>query len=254
MTISIADWITDWMPKIRSKLNIVNDDVDTILKYEHLGKKNQPLEQIQLKRKVICVGAADLIDQQLDELLNKVSIDELQAKYSVLAADGVVEKLLKRDIIPNVVLTDLDGGLEILAPLTHKTTFIVLIHGDNHDLLDQFLKMDIKHENIFWTTQGLPIFGFHNFTGFTDGDRAVCLATQFRANSLLLGYDFSSGKIGDASIRAKTQTDEYLEKKEIKLAIAQEIIIHLSKRHAIYTVDVNVCPGRSSSIQEFLVL
>jgi len=56
------------------------------------------------------------------------------------------------------------------------------------------------------TTQSRPDNIVSNYGGFTDGDRAVCIARHFGArNILLLGFDFDrpSGKEGsDPRIKA----------------------------------------------------
>ncbi|MDL2241795.1 DUF115 domain-containing protein [Bacteroidales bacterium OttesenSCG-928-L03] len=109
---------------------------------------------------------------------------------TLISSGSAVERLLRMDIVPHIIVTDLDGEIEpqIRCNKEGVITFIHA-HGDNVDLIQKYV-----HEftgPIIITTQSIPDNKVLNFGGFTDGDRAVCIARHFGArNILLLGFDF----------------------------------------------------------------
>jgi len=75
-----------------------------------------------------------------------------------------------------------------------------------------------KLRNPIGTTQLKPFGKLHNFGGFTDGDRAVCLAEHFKAGLIILaGMDFE-GEIGEYS----GTCNEREEKKKIEEMIREK--------------------------------
>jgi uncharacterized Rossmann fold enzyme len=90
-------------------------------------------------------------------------------------------------------------------------------HGDNRDAIRKHLPA--FRGPLVGTTQARPRGRVHNFGGFTDGDRACCIAVALGATSLaLVGFDF------DAPL-AKAGRD--LDVKRRKLAWARRIIDEL---------------------------
>jgi hypothetical protein len=72
---------------------------------------------------------------------------------------------------------------------------VVHAHGDNSEKIH--LVKNFK--NCIGTTQTKPVGKVHNFGGFTDGDRCVFLASNFKAEKIiLLGMDFGN-RIGKYS-------------------------------------------------------
>ena len=118
-----------------------------------------------------------------------------------IAADSSVKLLVDNGIIPDIVITDLDGDESILKKIGKKSIFIVHAHGDNVEKLE-FAK---KFTKCIGTTQSNPFEKIQNFGGFTDGDRGVFLANHFDAKKIVLfGMDFGE-KIGRHSNTKKSE-------------------------------------------------
>jgi hypothetical protein len=125
---------------------------------------------------------------------------------------------------------------------------IVHAHGDNVNLIRNLVP---KMKNCIGTTQVKPLHNVYNFGGFTDGDRAVFLASEFKAkNIVLVGMDFG-GKIGRYS---KTKIkDEKL--KIAKMTVGKELLEWLSTFSAakLYNVSPSVIKGfKNISFEEII--
>ncbi len=122
-------------------------------------------------------------------------------KIIKIAADSSVKPLVENGIIPDIVITDLDGDEDTLKKIGRKSIFIVHAHGDNIEKLE-FVK---KFKKCIGTTQSNPFNKIQNFGGFTDGDRGVFLANHFGAKKIILfGMDFGE-KIGKYSNTKKSE-------------------------------------------------
>ena len=109
---------------------------------------------------------------------------------TLLAAGSCVGRLLAAGILPDAVVTDLDGpvGPQLEASARGAVTFIHA-HGDNADLVRTHAGS--FEGPVILTTQSVPDTVVANYGGFTDGDRAVCIAQEFGAREVLLeGFDF----------------------------------------------------------------
>ncbi len=109
---------------------------------------------------------------------------------ALVAAGSSVRRLLDLGITPGFVVTDLDGDVEaqLEASRAGAVTFIHA-HGDNADLLREHAG---RFEGpVVLTTQSRPETTVFDFGGFTDGDRAVCIAQEMGCSKVvLLGFDF----------------------------------------------------------------
>jgi len=117
-----------------------------------------------------------------------------------ITADGVTTAFVEKDIIPDVVVTDLDGKISDQIAANKKGSIAIIhAHGDN---IDKIIKYVPKFKgNIIGTTQTDPsIFdNIHNFGGFTDGDRCVFLSDHFKAKKIYLSSFDYENKIGKYS-------------------------------------------------------
>jgi uncharacterized Rossmann fold enzyme len=109
-----------------------------------------------------------------------------------IAADIATSTLLDFGIVPNVIVTDLDGIVEdILLASELGATVVVHAHGDNQDKIRMYTP---KFKNdVLGTMQATPeaFDNLINYGGFTDGDRAVYLADGLGAkNILLIAFNF----------------------------------------------------------------
>jgi hypothetical protein len=136
-----------------------------------------------------------------------------------ITADGATSYLLEKGVIPDVVVTDLDGRMEdLLKAAGEGAVMVVHAHGDNMDKLKAFVPGLVERGMVLGTCQCRPVGMVRNFGGFTDGDRGVFLADHFDARWIALyGMDFK-GEIGRYSFSADTEV------KRKKLAWAERLV------------------------------
>lgn len=116
-----------------------------------------------------------------------------------IASGSSVGRLFSLDILPDIVVTDLDGdiGPQIESSRRGCVTAI-LAHGDNQDLVRQYAPL--FKGRVVLTTQSTPENTVYDFGGFTDGDRAVCMARHAGAKRVALrGFDFDDPMPKDGS-------------------------------------------------------
>ena len=138
-----------------------------------------------------------------------------------IAADSSLKPLVDNGIIPDIIVTDLDGNEDAIKKISKtKSIFVIHAHGDNIEKLQMVKKM----KNCIGTTQTNPFNKIQNFGGFTDGDRGVFLASYFNAKKIILfGMDFGN-QIGKFSNTKKSDREIKLK----KLEIGRELLIWLS--------------------------
>ncbi len=136
----------------------------------------------------------------------------------IIAADGTTSQLLKRNIIPDIIVTDLDGNVkDQLRANDSGAVIAVHAHGDNIEAVKKWVPRFQK--KIMGTVQCRPFGNLHNFGGFTDGDRGVFLAHHFRAKNIrLIGFDFED-------VGQKPNCDREI--KARKLQWAKKLILNL---------------------------
>ena len=138
-----------------------------------------------------------------------------------IAADSSLKPLIDNGIIPDIIVTDLDGNEDAIKKISKtKSIFVIHAHGDNIEKLQMVKKM----KNCIGTTQTNPFNKIQNFGGFTDGDRGVFLASHFDAKKIILfGMDFGS-QIGKFSNTKRSDREIKLK----KLEIGKDLLIWLS--------------------------
>ena len=138
-----------------------------------------------------------------------------------IAADSSLKPLVDNGIIPDIIVTDLDGNEDTIKKISKtKSIFVIHAHGDNIEKLQMVKKM----KNCIGTTQTNPFNKIQNFGGFTDGDRGVFLANHFDAKKIILfGMDFGN-QIGKFSNTKKSDREIKLK----KLEIGRDLLIWLS--------------------------
>ena len=138
-----------------------------------------------------------------------------------IAADSSLKPLVDNGIIPDIVVTDLDGDENTIKKIAKtKSIFVIHAHGDNIKKLELVKKI----KNCIGTTQSNPFNKIQNFGGFTDGDRGVFLANYFGAKKIILfGMDFGN-RIGKFSNTKKADRKIKLK----KLEIGENLLIWLS--------------------------
>ena len=170
-------------------------------------------------------------------------------KATKVVADSALKPLIENGIKPDVVVTDLDGDEESLKKIGKTNTiFVVHAHGNNIARL-QFVE---NFRNCIGTTQTKPFGKIKNFGGFTDGDRAVFLASYFNAKKIILcGMDFgkrigrfSNTKLSDREIKLK------------KLKKAGSLLVWLSKksRSELFTTSTPIEGFKKVRLQELDII
>jgi uncharacterized Rossmann fold enzyme len=122
-------------------------------------------------------------------------LDDFDYEGTIISADGATSALMKINIVPDIIVTDLDGKIEDQIEAVKRGAVVLIhAHGDN---LEQLKKWVPKFKGkVIGTTQAKPVGNLSNFGGFTDGDRAAFLADHFKARKInLVAFDFT--EVGD---------------------------------------------------------
>jgi uncharacterized Rossmann fold enzyme len=138
------------------------------------------LRQMIDGRDVLVCGKAPRLKADLE------GID--RSRYTVIAADGATSTVLASGIVPDVIVSDLDGSHADLLKASEKGAIILAhAHADNIPAVRELVPR-LKH--VIGTTQARPFDHVYNFGGFSDGDRCVFLAKEFGAASItIVGFD-----------------------------------------------------------------
>lgn len=159
-------------------------DIESAMVLSSILKRKFPIKKLEGKirnQTVFVVGAGP-------SLISSIPILKKYKNITKIVADGTTRALIENKIMPDVVVTDLDGEPEFLRRASRGGAIMVVhAHGDNIGKL----QLASEFRSCIGTTEGQPFGNIHNFGGFTDGDRCVFLARYFMAKKIiLLGMDF----------------------------------------------------------------
>jgi len=209
--------------------------LNNLLKIRKNSKKINTLKHIIRDRIVFIFGCGPSLPYHL-ELLKSSNLN--LKNYIYIAADGATTALMKYDILPDIVVTDLDGQISDQIQANKEGTLVIIhAHGDNINQIQQFYSN--FEGDIMGSTQNKPLSHIFNFGGFTDGDRCVFLATELKASIIiLLGFDFGN-VIGKFSKPFLVNDEVANDLKIKKLDWAQKLLSELSNttRSLIIKVD-----------------
>lgn len=140
---------------------------------------------------------------------------------AIVAADGAAAPCLAAGIVPDIIVTDLDGPLPSEVAANGRGALVVIhAHGDNAEAIAEWVPQFPGELAGSWA--GPPRPALLNVGGFTDGDRAVFLAHHARARRILLfGFDFDRVEEAEAEAGAR---------KRAKLEWARRLIDELARR------------------------
>jgi len=213
--------ISGWGKRYFSILKEMNysekKDKESALILDSILKKTDTIEKIRKTiqgKTVFVIGSGPSLSIAIPKLK--------KLKKSIkIAADSSLEPLIDNGIIPDIIVTDLDGNEDTIKKISKtKSIFVIHAHGDNIEKLQMVKKM----KNCVGTTQTNPFNKIQNFGGFTDGDRGVFLASYFDAKKIILfGMDFGN-QIGKFSNTKKSDREIKLK----KLKIGKNLLIWLS--------------------------
>jgi len=147
-------------------------------------------DELGIKDTVSVFGAADCL---MDDIAKK------EPEGTLISAGSATSTLMSMGLVPDIVVTDLDGDIEPqIAASGMGAITLIHAHGDNTDLIMKYAKEFTG--KVMLTTQSKPDLVLCNFGGFTDGDRAVCLARHMGAKKIFLyGFDFEKPSFKDGS-------------------------------------------------------
>lgn len=148
------------------------------------------IAETNIKDMVIIFGAGPSLKGNIEELDELDQLEELNLnKFTLIAADGATTALLEKDIVPDIIVTDLDGNMDDIIEANERGAILAVhAHGNNIDKIKEYVP---ELKRILGTTQSVPLENVSNFGGFTDGDRCIFLAIELGARFILLaGMDF----------------------------------------------------------------
>ncbi len=183
-------------------------------------------------RTICCFGAGPNLSDHL-KAKNSVWLTTRE-KFFLIAADGSANALWEKQLLPDFIISDLDGlsyeQMEVF--LQRGVIIVVLAHGDNTQTLETFAPLFKKHTRIIGTTQAPAVFPILNPGGFTDGDRGLFLLHHLIPLSqsfFLFGYEFGT-TIGKYSKNQYLDDQPMTEMKRKKLNICRDLIHQLRTR------------------------
>lgn len=171
-----------------------------------IGLKNEcnnPTTQIQLSGTICIVGAAAQAG--------------ITSKYPMIAADGAIGAISDPSQVV-LVVSDADGEPYLDIAIDYQIPICLHAHGNNVDRWRAAIdRWPNDHPLILTHQTPNEIEGMYNPGGFTDGDRAICIALALGAENVEL-VGFSTEIVGKWS----GHTDTGL--KLIKLQWMKQII------------------------------
>ncbi|MBO8181749.1 MAG: DUF115 domain-containing protein [Archaeoglobus sp.] len=157
------------------------DEFSAVLMHK-LGKKKLLDSGVLFKK----IEGRDVV--VIGPVLEYDAVKELESFSGIKITAGKA-LLALTDFIPDIHVTDMEEPTELLVEIQKKGCLLVLhAHGDNIERIKSVIP---KVDDFIGTTQSIPFDRIYNFGGFTDGDRAVCMAKEMGAKNIkLVGFDF----------------------------------------------------------------
>tara|TARA_B100000029_G_scaffold224084_1_gene221999 strand:+ start:1004 stop:1642 length:639 start_codon:yes stop_codon:yes gene_type:complete len=209
MTFEIG-WWWRYQDKINEQFSFskVREDVASRL-VSRLNFTNTSIKSSFENRDLVIVGAA-------------ITESSIIPSKNLVVADGALRACLEREIVPEWIISDLDGYLPDIIWSSHNgSNVIVHAHGDNISRVSQYY----NQINPTCITTTYPSPHTSCWGGFTDGDRSVMMCLSLGCKSIkLLGYNFEN--IGSFS-------GEYSPRKLEKLKWAERIINECKSRSSL---------------------
>jgi len=108
---------------------------------------------------------------------------------TVISAGSATARLIDMGVMPDVIVTDLDGDVSSeLEAIGKGALAFIHAHGDNITRIEGVVP--ILDGPFVPTVQCKPFGNIYNFGGFTDGDRALLMASHFGVRSIrTIGWD-----------------------------------------------------------------
>ena len=177
--------------------------------------------------KVVVCGAGPSLKKHMKALLKRGELTE----SVIVVADGATSVILELELRCDVVVTDLDGDIDhLLEAKNNGALLIVHGHGDNIDRVKLYVP---KLGDVLGSTQVEPTDRAFLWGGFTDGDRACHVVSEYTPERIILaGMDFGA-TVGKWSKPGHVNHFLADDRKRIKLEIAKDLISGLLKRTGV---------------------
>lgn len=229
INVTYNNW-NKWYEKILTDFNFsrLDDEKSASVLNSLIDKKYEIINQhLSNLDKCIVFGAGPSLKRHIQ--LIKSQLD--YKNYVLIAADGANTALLEEDIIPDVIVTDLDGDMDRIMESNQKGSILyVHAHGDNMDLIQKYVP---SLKNIIPTTQSNVHDLLENYGGFTDGDRAVHIAVYaLKMKTILLaGMDFGEYVTQYSRPNNKNLIEKADDFKKLKLHYGELLLKELIKNN-----------------------
>jgi len=241
----ISGWKTRYLSILKELKYSEKKDKESAIILDSILKKTKNIEKVEKLiqgNTVFVIGSGPSLSFAIPKLKKfKKSIK--------IAADSSLKPLIDNGIIPDIIVTDLDGDENTIKKISKKKSiFVVHAHGDNIEKLQMVKKI----KNCIGTTQTEPFNKIQNFGGFTDGDRGVFLASHFNAKKIILfGMDFGT-RIGKFSSTKKSDRKIKLK----KLKIGEDLLMWLSTitKSELFTTSRSIKGFKKISYKELDII
>ena len=178
----------------KEDLEAARELVELLENNSRIRDRNTVLDRLKVmieNRTCIIFGGGPSLEKETADLISGMEMDQNRDHLTLITADGSTSILYRSGIVPDIIVTDLDGGLEDqIGAVIKGAVMVVHGHGDNREVIrDTVGKLEGM---VIGSTQLDPkdVPGAVNFGGFTDGDRATHLADSLGASRIvLIGFD-----------------------------------------------------------------
>jgi uncharacterized Rossmann fold enzyme len=193
-------------------------------------------------RTCLVIGGGPGLEDEVSDLISRISDPDIRSRITIITADGSTSLLYKSGIVPDLIVTDLDGGIEDQIKAVGEGALMILhAHGDNGKILKDAVRK--LTGMVLASTQVDPreVPGSVNFGGFTDGDRAVHMADSLGASRVILvGFDMGlvAGKLDENGARISME-GQARERKRIKLGWADRLLNMVSRTPILHYPEMD---------------
>ena len=250
MVLTYSDWMK-WYNWITTLLGIdpSGDELATTILSDIVGEyyvKPSELRDLISDRVLVVFGAGPSLKDHV-KLVKKHLYTRSSDRVVLVSADGATRALLEEGLVPDIVVTDLDGGYDVLYEAGSRGSILVVHgHGDNIDKIREYVPVFLNNGfKIHATTQVKPLWNVFNYGGFTDGDRAVYLALNYNPQRIVLAGMDLGYRIGVYSGKNFNTKPSRLASKLLKLHIATRLLEEASMRSKtpIFSLSQNMVKG-----------
>lgn len=238
---NLSHWMS-WYQKILNDFGFSQDDDEEsaeILNQLLTVQGGLSPDDILVKEKALVFGAGPSLKGNIHELQELEQLHQLKLdEFTIFAADGATTALLEEDIIPDVVVTDMDGKMEnIYQAQRQGAVLVVHAHGDNQEKIKRHVPGLGK---VLGTTQSRPVGMVYNWGGFTDGDRTVFLAVELGVKIIILaGMDFGTITTRYSRPELASEVAEADQIKQLKLQYAKELVEWVAEHEEVLILNIS---------------